>query len=653
MPTPTVERPAKRPANSDQRAKKTRTDREIRAARAAGLRSALAACVVGAVLTLCWVLGKTWRRLLPAYWAGAALAVAGIAALAHLRWTLVALVVALTVTAVGGLPARSLPVRLYRITVTGVLGLFAVATTAAGPDTLTEHATLAVFGPCLAAAVLGWPWWHQLRRRPPQRQPQAEPMPDLTDYWAGRWHCEVVEQGVCTGTRLVKAVEPRPGVTEAVIRLSPGTKPKAILGTGPDIEVALDLDEGAVGWRRTGKAAKISLTLVERSYIADGVAWTGPTYRDGRCQLTTFTDGTAGHWTFIRPGFGTLNGLVVGSTGAGKSRALGVLLTNLLDAGWMVAVGDPQNGMSLPAWRDAAGEYHQGVDPVKLLIRRLHAEVMRRSEMLSAVGVEVFDENDPRVQALGLKKLAAVIDECQMVLLANDKEFIVLVEEVVAIDRKTGVSIIFATQIPQMKSLGGSIRIRDAVVAGNCFIMRLSNRGSGTTVLPDDFVGDPFALPKEINGKTTAGMGYLRDAPQLGMLSRVPMLDEAAAAASARRTAVQWQVPPIDPTTPLPKIATAGDTTTSGAGGAVGRLRAAFGIGGTSAAAITVAPAQPASTPEWVLACLRRAPASAQALLDRPDCPVKQPQLYAVLDRLAAGGRITKPAQRGGPYTLA
>ena len=400
-----------------------------------------------------------------------------------------------------------------------------MATTAAGPDTLATHPTAAVFAPALAAAVLGWPWWHHLRhRRVPQPQPQ--PLADITERWTGRWQREVVEQGVCTGTTLVKAVEPRPGVTEAVIRLAPGTKPKAILGTGPDIEVALDLDEGAVGWRRTGKAAKISLIIVERSYIADGVPWTGPTYRDGRCQLVTFTDGTPGHWVFYRRGFGTLNGLVVGSTGAGKSRALGVLITNLLDAGWMVIVGDPQNGQSLPAWREAAGEYHQGPEAVRLLLRRLYAEVMHRSEMLSAVGVEVFDENDPRVQKLGLKKLAAIIDECQMVLLANDKDLIALVEDLVAIDRKTGVGLIFATQIPQMKSLGGSIRIRDALVAGNAFIMRLSNRGSGTTVLPDDFVGDPFALPKEINGKTTAGMGYLRDAPQLGMLSRVAMLDE-------------------------------------------------------------------------------------------------------------------------------
>jgi ribosomal protein L7Ae-like RNA K-turn-binding protein len=364
-----------------------------------------------------------------------------------------------------------------------------------------------------------------------------------------------------------------------------------------------------------------------------------------------FTDGTPGYWTFLRPGFGTLNGLVVGSTGAGKSRALGVLIVNLLEAGWMVAIGDPQNGQSLPSWRDAAGEFHQGPEAVRSLLRRLYAEVMRRSELLSAVGVQVFDENDPRVKKLGLKKLAAVIDECQMVLIANDKDLIALVEDLLAIDRKTGVAVIFATQIPQMKSLGGSIRIRDALVAGNAFIMRLSNRGSGVTVLPDDFVGDPFALEAEINGKTTAGMGYLRNAAQQGMLSRVAMLDEDAAAAAAPRTSVEWQVPPIDPTTPIPAVAKRPSSDGNG-GGAAAKLRALF-AGKTTATPVRITEQAPTSTPEWVLACLRRAPASAQALLDRPDCPVKQPQLYAVLKTLSDSGRIVAPAQRGGQFTIA
>ncbi len=60
----------------------------------------------------------------------------------------------------------------------------------------------------------------------------------------------------------------------------------------------------------------------------------------------------------------------------------------------------------------------------------------------------------------------------------------------------------------------------------------------------------------------------------------------------------------------------------------------------------------PVSTPAWVLDCLRAAPTPAQALADRPDCPVAQTQLYAVLDKLEKDGRIRRPARRGEPYTL-
>jgi hypothetical protein len=258
------------------------------------------------------------------------------------------------------------------------------------------------------------------------------------------------------------------------------------------------------------------------------------------------------------------------------------------------------------------------------------------------------------VQALGLKPMMAIIDECQLVLVPNTP-LVTLVEQAAETVRKTGAGLILATQLPQMRSLGGSVRLRDALIAGNALVLRLSNRGSGSTILPDDFVGDPFAIPQEIDGMITAGMGYLRHTPKLGMLSRVPAMDEAAAAAAAPRVPVVWQVDPVDPATPI--VARPGQPANpggSGAGMSAGdRLRAAFGVKPKTAKTTPPEPATPMSTPEWVLACLRRGPTSAQALLDRPDCPVNSAQLYAVLTSLRDAGRITPPAQRGGPYTIA
>ncbi|RAO26119.1 hypothetical protein ONO23_05522 [Micromonospora noduli] len=638
----------------------TRTESEIRADRAAAFGRALTALLAVTAYALAWIVRRSWRRLFPFYWVAAELALAWVAGPLGLTWQTVGIVALAIAATAAGVRARSRTVRAWRAAIAVVLGGCAVATVAAGGQAaMAAHPTLTIAVPALLGVVLGWPWWHHLRHLPPpapapvlDAEP-AEVVDPLTAHWQRRWEREVLAAKVCEGTNLIKAIEPRPGVTEALVRLTPGTRPGPLFKSGPDVEVALDLNEGAIGWRSTGKRAWVRVVLVEQSYIEGGVAWTGPTYDNGRFEIARFADGSPGQWVVSRPKYGVLGGLVVGSTGAGKSRALGVLIANLLEGGVQVAVGDPQNGQSLPAWRDAV-EYHPGMEKTTLLTRRAHAEIMRRSQLLADAGVEAFDENDPRVKALGLSPFVVIIDECQLILIPNTP-LVALAEQAAETMRKTGFGIVLATQLPQMKSLGGSVRLRDALVAGNALILRLSNRGSGTTILPDDFVGDPFALQPEINGKSTAGMGYLRHSNRVGMLCRVPHLDETAAAVAAPRVPVRWNVPEIDPASPivLPGYRAPAQTVTASVGGgsAVDKLRAAFGANRKTSTAVVEQDA-PLTPAEWVLACLRRGPASAQALLDRPDCPVNQSQLYALLGRLKDAGRITPPAQRGGPFTI-
>lgn len=625
-----------------------------RAARAAKLGALLVAAVAAVVLLVRWLVRRTWRRLFPLYWAAAGLGLAWLSGPMGVSAGTVGLVVAIALAAAALWPARSWAVRGWRAGIVLVLGGSAVATTAAGgPAAMAAHPTLAVFVPTLSAVLLGWPWWHHLRQAAPPAEVQVQAQParpqadPVTADWAARWEHKVIGAGVCAGTRLVHAVTPREGVTEVVLQLLPGRgmKPAAIVKKGPEVEVALDLPEGGVGFQATGKASRVRCTLTERSYVAGGVAWTGPTYRNGRCQILTYVDGSVGWWTSNPPKFGVKGGLVVGSSGAGKTRALGALIASHLHAGWMVVVGDSQNGQSLPAWRTKT-EYHAGVDDVIVLIRRLHAEIMHRSKLLADAGVEVFDEDDPRVQALGLKKMLAVIDECQLPLVPNTP-IVKLATESAETMRKTGVGIILATQLPQMGSLGGSIRLRDALVGGNVLALRLSNRGSGTAILPDDFVGDPFAIqPEDEKGNTTAGMGYLRATTKIGMIGRTPMLDESTVAAGCPDVKVVWTVPPIDPATPInPRPGTVGGDT--GGEGRVAKLRAMFGGGKAQPA-----PAAPASSADWVMACLGKGPTSAQGLLDRPDCPVKSAQLYALLDALSKTGQILPPATRGGGYSI-
>ncbi|WP_018255953.1 type IV secretory system conjugative DNA transfer family protein, partial [Salinispora mooreana] len=439
----------------------TRTVDEIRADRLAALVRALSAVVTVAAYAVATVLRRSWRRLLPFYWVAASCALSWVSGPLGLSWQTVALLTLAIAATAAGWRAHSRTVRAYRAAIAVVLGGAAVATVAAGgPAALAAHPTLTIAVPTLAGVVLGWPWWHHLRQRPtpePVLEPTAVESPvadELTVRWQRRWQDEIVGQGVCAGTTLVKAVEPRPGVTEALIRLAPNTRPGPLMKSGPDVEVALDLDEGAVGWRPTGKTARLRVILVEQSAITGGVPWNGPTYNAGRFEIARFSDGSAGGWVVSRPNFGVLGGLVVGSSGSGKSRALGVLIANLLAGGVQVAVGDPQNGQSLPAWKGTV-EYHSGVEATGLLTRRFHAEVMRRSQLLADAGVDAFDADDPRVRALGLLPLVVVIDECQLLLVPNTA-IVALAVQAAETMRKTGCGLVLATQLPQLRALGGS-----------------------------------------------------------------------------------------------------------------------------------------------------------------------------------------------------
>jgi hypothetical protein len=600
----------------------------------------------GALAGIIWAFKKTWRQLLPAYWSAAGWAVGWACGRAEVAWTTGAAGIVVVAAVAACWPARSVLKRAWRAAIPVWLGTFAIVATATGPEAAWRHGFWLIFVPAAGGILLGLPWWwHQANGRPgpTATSPAAiEPEPatpgdPLTGRWAHRWATAVVGNGICRHTRLTCATIPRPDVIEATVELDPGPTPDQIMKEAPKVEVALKLNIGSVGWEPTANASRINLIVVNRSYIADPVPWAGPTYNEGVCDLSLYADGTPAQWTFMAPRIGVLNGLVVGSTRSGKSRGLGVLIRELLEGGWQVVVGDSQNGQSLPDWQDAV-EYHAGVAAVERVLARYHAEVMARSELLASRRVTVFDPADPRVQELGLLPMMLLIDECHFVLTMSNPRIVALTEEIASTGGKAGAGIILATQLPQMTSLGGSIKIRDPLVAGNTLVCRLSNLGSGPVVLPAGFVGDPFNLARMVDGKSTAGMGYLPEGgARMGMLSRVWHMDERKQAAVCATPEfqrahnlgpVRWLVPEVAAAAPSLN----GAATVPGWSPEV--WQAAFGV-----------PDQPKqSTAQWVLARLAVSPHTAAGLLDRPDKPVEQSRLYEVLKKMAAAGQVVKQA---------
>jgi hypothetical protein len=581
----------------------------------------------------------TWRLLLPAYWALAAWCIAVAVHLGAAPQSLAAWAAAGATGCAGLWPARSHVVRAWRAATAIAYGVWALVATPIG------------HGPAVTVLVVitivaGWPWWHHISQ--PAREPQVM---DL-GRWATLWQTEVVAHDLCKRTALVDVHE-TDRIVRGTVRLLPGASIARVTRDSQAVETALQTDVGGIGWEATGKAHRLGLIIVRKSAITRPVLYSGPTYQRGKLQVATYADGSPGWWTHLTEGSGACNGLIVGSMGTGKTRAVGVIIHDLLQAGVQVVIGDPQGGQSLPAWRDTV-EYHADPEPVTRLLERVHAEVAERSRLMAEQYAEAYDVNDPRIIELGIKPLAVIINECHLVLDGESREgrkIVKTVEKLAAICRKTGVSLIMETQIPQLGSLGGSQKLRDALVAGNCLVLRLSNRQSKASILPDDFCGDPYSIPAEIDGRTTAGVGYLRNASRLGMLARVPLLNEAKAAASHTQRPVDWHVPEADAqddtsetATPATQRIPAGVPARSGD---IDRMAALF-------AASTRRPARtatkPRSTIDWVVACLTAAPQSVRALLARDDCPVSQPQLYATLAQLRDAGRLIAPKQRGGTW---
>lgn len=599
-----------------------------------------------------WAVKRTWRRLLPFHWAAWTITAAALLHLADLPWwgdTCIALGAPLAAWAA---PASGTEVRAYRTTVTAALATIAVA--------LPHHATIrttAVFATwcCL---ILGWPWWRWLRTWQPPVADEPDPEVEdedalLTEHWANRWQREVVHgsehRKLCSGTSVASAVRPREHVVDLMIQVPSGSAIAEIARSAPKIDTALRLDEGACGFRRTGKAHLISLTIAERSYIATTVPYDIPVVEDGRVRAMVYADGSPMWWTILDPKLGSLCGLVVGSTGSGKSRALDVIIDGALALGIPVVIGDSQYGQSLPDWKGVVAGYHPGVEETTALIHRVHAEVMERSRILGESGVTVYRQDDPRVIALGLTPLLVVIDECQLVLINGDKaqrETALKAKQTVETCRKTGVSVVLATQVPQLSSLAGIQQIRDAVTAFNCMSLRISNNGSKATIFPSDFVGDPMAIPVEtITGERTAGMGYSKGGHRIGMLARTPYIDGAVAAGKAPSVPFRWLVSE-EADRPV-TVATEADETADAVGTNVAeKLAAMFGVtvGGRR---------RSGDTTDWIVRTLTAAPQTAAALLSHSDCPVSKPQLYAVLRRLADSGQLIEPQTRGGEWNVA
>jgi len=272
--------------------------------------------------------------------------------------------------------------------------------------------------------------------------------------------------------------------------------------------------------------------------IRDTVRWAGPDSVDVaacRAPIAQYKDGTLAYYELYRPDWGTPHDFLCGTTGAGKSDTLSLLLTIDRWASYVDVNGvrrglvadlliDPQQGQSYgPFVDDLAAPMACTLDEAMLLVQALRQEMFRRNRYLARV-----EWPDPRrrkrdgspVMRKGRKWWNPLVDGPIITLNIDEaheylahKPFAALVTSGARMYRKCGIRIRVATHTPLLSDLGGSMALRDMLTGGFVWVGRTANSLSGPVAFNGRLQVDPRTIPE------VPGMAFL-----LSGLAPKPML---------------------------------------------------------------------------------------------------------------------------------
>jgi hypothetical protein len=285
-------------------------------------------------------------------------------------------------------------------------------------------------------------------------------------------------------------------------------------------------DNVAGAWHRTiaecyaerdpkGVTSRGYLTILDGASLQATRYWAGQGMdANGLVTVGRFADGADAREKWYTPRYGPSHDLVSGTTGSGKSELLNLKVFLALASGVFVPVIlDPQEGQSLPFWRDRC-LYASGVDAVERYLRGLHAAFLDRSGRLSTwrwtdngtemPGMPFFD-----LELTGLLMPYLILDEAHMVLKGDTKwqrGITAIVVELARLIRKAGGKFTLATQVPGLTEMGGQQALRDMLRGGNVWSGRTANKVAGGML---GLVKDPSEIPRYFgDGSPTAGLSY-------------------------------------------------------------------------------------------------------------------------------------------------
>jgi S-DNA-T family DNA segregation ATPase FtsK/SpoIIIE len=318
--------------------------------------------------------------------------------------------------------------RVYVTAVAVTCGGWLSAAIAAGPSVKPLPIIAAI-----ATVVLGIPWWAHRRRRAKVRiERTVQTWPDIAE-----------NMGL-PGSRIVSATGNAWGFTARVI-LRKGTTAVQAINQVPAIESGLGIRPGSVrALPDPARADAVILRVIETDPHAQPIGWPGQPATSVKkpAELGLFEDGRPVRVVILRR-----NVLIGGTTGAGKSGLLNVILAYLVACADVIVWGvDLKGGMELQPWAQCIEKLATTPREASALFRDAVTEVDRRAAIMTRKGIRTWgpDPEDPALVTV-VDEYAEMPDEAQ-----DDAD------SVARRGRAVAANMLAATQRPTQEAMGGN-----------------------------------------------------------------------------------------------------------------------------------------------------------------------------------------------------
>jgi hypothetical protein len=362
-------------------------------------------------------------------------------------------------------------------------------------------------------------WWAHYRARPPEHAEEEQPAPEDTTsdraIWARlaarrKWSAQLTNPEAIPGGGVKWQVE-TDGIETHIGNIM--TEPRAIAAAYGKPQTEAYVEPHPSGIESRGVFTRLKAGTLQQTREWDGHGFS----QAGIARVGRYADSQPVRIRAWIPRDGTRHGLIAGTSGAGKSELLNLLLWLAVTSEVPVVpvILDPQNGQSLPQWQDKV-LYAAGVGECARMMRGLYAGMMDRSRRLASM---TWDDDGHRAKGLqffdatltGLPVVMPIMDEAPLLLSGDGNaklgtEMVYLTAGGAKLGRKTGLSNWLVAQVPSLAELGGDQALRSMLAGGNVIGLRTGDRVSAGML---GMEADPSALPKYFpGGEPTQGIGY-------------------------------------------------------------------------------------------------------------------------------------------------